>query len=154
MWCVKTNVIVNPRKWGGPSQLGAVAPWGERVEITLCHQAWCRSLFFGMSPPGPDSIPAQSMQDLTWTKWRRDRFSSEYVGLRGPGSIVGIATDYGLDGPGSNPGGGEIFRTCPDRPWSPPSLLYKGYRVFPGCKERPGRDADPSPPSSAVVMKE
>jgi len=25
-----------------------------------------------------------------------------------------------------------------------------GYRVFPGVKERPGRDADPSPPSSAV----
>jgi len=27
------------------------------------------------------------------------------------GSSVGIATDYGLDGPGSNPGGDEIFRT-------------------------------------------
>jgi len=26
-----------------------------------------------------------------------------------PGSSVGIATDYGLDGPGSNPGGDEIF---------------------------------------------
>ena len=55
---------------------------------------------------------------------------------------------------GSNPGGGEIFRTCPDRPWGPPSLLYNGYRVFPGGKERPGRDADPSPPSSTVVKKE
>ena len=41
---------------------------------------------------------------------------------------VGIATDYGLDGPGSNPGGG----TCPDRPGGPPSFLYNGYRVFPG----------------------
>ena len=28
----------------------------------------------------------------------------------GPGSSVGIATDYGLDGPGSNLGGEEIFR--------------------------------------------
>ena len=28
------------------------------------------------------------------------------------------------------------------------------YRVFPGGKERQGRDADPLPPSSAVVMKE
>jgi len=28
--------------------------------------------------------------------------------LRGPGSSVGIATDYGLDGPGSNPGEDEI----------------------------------------------
>ena len=32
----------------------------------------------------------------------------------GPSSSVGIATDYGLDGPGSNPGGDEIFR--PSRP--------------------------------------
>jgi hypothetical protein len=28
----------------------------------------------------------------------------------GPGSLVGIATDYGMDGPGLNPGGDEIFR--------------------------------------------
>jgi len=27
-----------------------------------------------------------------------------------PGSSVGIATDYALDGPGSNPSGDEIFR--------------------------------------------
>jgi len=46
--------------------------------------------------------------------------------------------------------GGEIFRTCPDRPCGPPSLLYNGYQVFPGGKERPGREADPSLPSSAV----
>ena len=32
----------------------------------------------------------------------------------GPDSSVGIATDYGLDGPGSNPGGDDIFR--PSRP--------------------------------------
>jgi hypothetical protein len=31
---------------------------------------------------------------------------------------------------GSKPGGGEIFRTRPDRPWGPPSLLYNGYRAF------------------------
>jgi len=34
--------------------------------------------------------------------------------VSGPGSSVGIVTDYGLDGPGSNPGGDEIFR--PSRP--------------------------------------
>jgi hypothetical protein len=35
---------------------------------------------------------------------------------------------------GSNPGGGEIFHTRPDRPWGLPNLLYNGYRVFPGSK--------------------
>ena len=44
------------------------------------------------------------------------------------------------------PVGDEIFRPCPDRPWGPPSLLYNGYRVFPGGKDRPGRDADLSSP--------
>ena len=53
-----------------------------------------------------------------------------------------------------NSGGVEIFRTSPDRPWSSPNLLYNGYRVVPGGKERPGHDPDPSPPSSAVVMEE
>jgi len=73
--------------------------------------------------------------------------------LGGPGSSVGIATDYGLDDPGSNPGGDEIFRssrpalrsTQPPVKWVPG--LYRG-------KVRPGRAADHSPPSSAAVMEE
>jgi hypothetical protein len=47
-------------------------------------------------------------------------------------SSVGIATRYGLEGPGIESRWGEIFRTCPDRLRSPPSLLYNGYRGFPG----------------------
>jgi hypothetical protein len=54
---------------------------------------------------------------------------------------------------GSNPGGGEIFCTCPDWPWGSLSLLYNGYQVFPRGNEQPGRDADPSPLSSAMAMK-
>ena len=38
--------------------------------------------------------------------------------------------------------------------FSAPSLLYNGYWIFPGGKERPGRDANPSPLSSAVIMEE
>ena len=74
-------------------------------------------------------------------------FSFKYLSNNGgPGSSVGIATGYGLDGPGiESRWGGEIFRTSPDQPWGPPTLLYNGYRVLPGGKERPGRDADPSP---------
>ena len=67
--------------------------------------------------------------------------------------LDGMATGYVLTVRGSNPGGGKIFRICPDRPWGPSSLPYNGYRVLRGGKERPGRDADPSHPSSAVVMK-
>jgi hypothetical protein len=54
---------------------------------------------------------------------------------------------------GSNPGEGEIFRTLPDLPWGPPSLLCNRYRVsFPRVK-RPGRGAN-HPPSSSAEVKE
>ena len=76
-----------------------------------------------------------------------------YICICGPDSSVGMATDYGLDGPRSNPGGHEIFR--PSRPalW-PIQPPVNGYRVFPGGKMRPGHAADHSPPSSAAVMEE
>ena len=75
----------------------------------------------------------------------------------GRDSSVGIATDYGLDGPGIElrcGGGARFSAPVQTGPGGPHSHLYNGYRVFAGGKERPGRDADPSPPSSVVVMKE
>ena len=55
---------------------------------------------------------------------------------------------------GSCPGGGEIIRTRPDRPWGPPSLLYNGYRVpFLGVK-RPGRGVNLPPLPAPRIKKE
>ena len=51
------------------------------------------------------------------------------------------------------PVGGETFRTRPDRPWDPPSLLLNGYRVFPWGIKRPGRDIHHPPPSSFEVKE-
>ena len=39
-------------------------------------------------------------------------------------------------------------------PGAHPASCIMGTRSFPGGKEWPGFDADPSPPSSAMVMKE
>jgi hypothetical protein len=48
-------------------------------------------------------------------------------------SVKRLATGWTVRG--SNPGGGGgIFRTRPDRPWGPPSLLYNGYRLLYGGK--------------------
>jgi len=50
------------------------------------------------------------------------------------------------------PHGIVIFRTCPERFWGLPSLLYNGYRVFPGGKvARTWRW--PSSPSSAKAKE-
>jgi hypothetical protein len=59
---------------------------------------------------------------------------------------------YGLDGPGIESWWGRIS-TRPDWPWGPPSLLYNVYAVFPRGKGQPGRAADHSSPSSAVVIE-
>ena len=70
----------------------------------------------------------------------------------GPGTVLGIATGYGVDVPGIESRWGRDIPYL-SRPALGPTL-DNGYRLFPGGKERPGRDADPSPPSSAVVKKE
>jgi hypothetical protein len=46
-------------------------------------------------------------------------------------SSVSTATCYRLDVPGIKSRWSEISRTCSDRPWGSPSLLYNGYWVFP-----------------------
>ena len=48
-------------------------------------------------------------------------------------------------------GGGEIFRTRPDRPWGPP-IQHSLYRVIPEGK-RLGRGVIHPPPSSADVKE-
>jgi len=69
------------------------------------------------------------------------------------GSSVDIATRYGLDGPGIESRWGEVFSTCPDRPWGPRSLLYTmGTGSFSGVK-RSEHDVDHPPPSSAQVKE-
>jgi hypothetical protein len=83
----------------------------------------------------------------------RSKYFPQHPILRGPGSIVGIATGYRMDGPGIESQWGRDFPHLSRRARGPPSLLYNGYRVFPGSKERPGCDADPTPPSRVVVKK-
>jgi hypothetical protein len=69
------------------------------------------------------------------------------------GSSVGIVSDCGLDGPGSNPGEDEIF--CPSRPaLGPTQPPVKWVAGFPGGKVQPEHAADHSPSSSAKVMEE
>ena len=83
--------------------------------------------------------------------FRPFRFSLVFpTGKFGPGSSVGIATDCGLDGPGSNPSGDEIFRSSRPAlgPTQPPVKWVPGLSRG---KVRPESAADHSPPSNAAV---
>jgi len=55
-------------------------------------------------------------------------FSNDIFKDLRPGSSVGIATDYGLDGPESNPGGDQIFRPSRSALWltQPPVIWVPG----------------------------
>ena len=70
-------------------------------------------------------------------------------------SSVGIANGHGQDGPGIESRWEAKFPAAIQTgPGAHPVSCTMGTRVFPGGKERLARDADPSPPSSAVVKKE
>ena len=71
--------------------------------------------------------------------------SSYFVGRD---SSVGIATRYGLDGPGiESRSGQDFFAPAQTGPGAHPASCTKGTGTFPEVK-RPGRGADPSLPSS------
>ena len=77
----------------------------------------------------------------------------QYYNICGPCSSVGIGAGYGLDDPGIESRWGRDFPHL-----SRPSLgsTQPPVQLVPGLlegKELPERGADPSPLSSAVVMK-
>ena len=67
-------------------------------------------------------------------------------------SVWRLATGWTVRG--SNPGGGRDFPHLSRPTLGSTQPPVQWVRVFPGGKERPGRDADPSASSSAVVKKE
>jgi len=72
----------------------------------------------------------------------------------GPGSSVGTVTGYWRDGLGIESWWGRGFPHLSRPalgPTQPPVQWVPGLSLG---KERPGRDADPSPPSSPMVKKE
>ena len=72
----------------------------------------------------------------------------------GPGSSVGIETGYGLEGLGIESRWGWNFPHLSRTALGPTQSPVQSVPSFPQGKERPGREANPSPPSSSVVKKE
>jgi hypothetical protein len=72
--------------------------------------------------------------------------------ISGPGSSVGIATDYGLDGPGLESRLGARFSApVQTGPGAHPASGTVGAGSLPGVESGRGVTADPSPLSSAEV---
>ena len=73
----------------------------------------------------------------------------------GPGSVVGIATGYGLDGPGIESRWGARFSTpVQTGPGARPASRTMGTGSFPGVKSYRGVTLTPHPLLVPSVMKE
>jgi len=83
-----------------------------------------------------------------WKFWITKFILGIGKGKDGRGSSVGIANDYGLDGPESNPGGGRDFPPVQTGPGTHPASCIMGTGSFPGI-EAAGGWGWPPPPSSA-----
>jgi hypothetical protein len=101
-------------------------------------------------------VPSFKLAAMIRQVWTMDLLSDNENNTKvktapGPGVSVGIATDNRVEGPGIESRRGRDFPHLSRPALGPPSLLYNGYRDFPGGRKRPGRNVDPSPLSSAEV---
>jgi len=105
-----------------------------------------------------DKAPYDQYHDNRWGRlWSSDlrkMFLFALICISGPGSVVSIATGYGLDGPGIESRWGRDFPHLSRPALGPIQPPVQWVPGFFGGKERPGREADPTPPSNSVIMKE
>jgi hypothetical protein len=92
-----------------------------------------------------------------WTRWCQClcafQFRTKFKSL-GRDSAVGIATRYGLDGPGiESRWGTRFYAPVQTGPGAHPASYKMGTWSFPGVKQ-PGRGVDHPPPSRSEVKEE
>jgi len=90
-------------------------------------------------------VKADAMDVACGTCGREEKYT-QYTGESGPGSVVGIATGYELDGPGIESRWGARFSApVQTGPGSHPASYTMGTGSFPGVKSGQGVTLTPHP---------
>jgi hypothetical protein len=147
----QSDIWAHSSYWGlGSSEMLIVVGWGfpefrtnlvpsfwkaKQSEKKFFWRAWhsgiTESSRFENTEAGSPRLSCSGLQISQGLRWLAILNLSGYSIWAGiVQSVERLATGWMVWGP--NPGGGEIFRTRPDRPWNPPNLLYNGHRGFPG----------------------
>jgi hypothetical protein len=97
------------------------------------------------------AIDRQPCSDAQWSSTYYAAFPVLTTGFSGLDRSVGIATGYGLDGPGIESRWGRDLPHLSRPTLGPTQPPVQWVLGLSRGRKRPGRDADPSPPSSAEV---
>jgi len=119
------------------------------LEHRHCTVQWVATELWELHPSaGPMETGTHLLSYMAsypkWPKYSSPVWKTHFIHLKktilhqqfvGQDISDGIATRYGLDGPGIESRlGGEILHSRPDCLWGPLNILYNGYRVFRGVK--------------------
>ena len=102
-----------------------------------------------------ERLPLHYVMIITELKYMY-KLNLGYVTVKfgGPGSVVGIATGYGLDGPGIESRGARSSAPVQTDPGAHPASCTMGTGSFPGLKSGRGVTLTPHPLLVPLVMKE
>ena len=115
-----------------PGEISHDSHWtGSWVGIRAFSDALKKQMSWTCGKSIHDSSVILSLNSQTWDILI---FIFLYVDNCGPRSSVGIVTDYGIDGPGSNAGGDEIFRPVQTGPGAHPASCKMGTGPVPVVK--------------------
>jgi hypothetical protein len=119
-----------------PPRLPKTVPLWDNVE-KYCRAVQATNDNMALTPKATNTLSEYVILVFHCQQWLHERASvlcyTHIVCLVdfvvGRDSVVGLATGYGSEVRGSNSGGGKIYLTRRDGPWSQPNLLYNAYLV-------------------------
>ena len=112
---------------------------------SICHETLCITIQYRTAMWLTSVANTMQYMYVRWTELKRTAFIPTKVSS-GPGSVIGIANGYGLDGPGiESRWGVTLSAPVHTSPRAHPASCTMGTGSFPGVKSGRGMTLTPHP---------